>query len=295
MKRLSRKGSRPKKSYVLLVLFSSGLIVCLLSVIVAQQQASAVATEQVYVAEYETVELPVPSAPVAAGVGISEIALETISFPKHQLPQGVVVNPANLSGMLTVSALPARVPMFAANFSRKGSRSNPVIDRIPEGMRAMTIKVDATSAVEGWAGSGSYVDILLVEKDRTTVVAENVLILSAERSVAPVEGRASPNIPSTVTLLVSQEQCLAINTSIPRGKIAFALRNLGDQDSWSDKSYSAARLARGGGNNVKRSDVSGYVEIDGQKKFVLSDGRWIKTPKKPQGFFANQNNSRGEG
>lgn len=286
MKRLSRKSSKPKKSYILFALFSSGLIVCLFSVIVVQQNASAVATEQIYVAEYETVELPVPSAAVAAGVEIHEIALETISFPKHQLPQGVVLNPASLSGMLTVSALPARVPMFTANFSRKGSRSNPVIDRIPEGMRAMTIKVDATSAVEGWAGSGSYVDILLVEKDRTTVVAENVLILSAERSVAPVEGRASPNIPSTVTLLVSQEQCLAINTSIPRGKIAFALRKLGDQDAWSDKSYSAARLARGGGNNVKRSEVSGYIEVEGEKKFVLSDGRWIKTPKKPQGFFA---------
>ena len=288
MKRLSRKNPATKKGYILLALFSTGLIVCLLSVIFVQQQASAVATEQIYVAEYETVEIPVPSAPVSAGVRISEIALETISFPKHQLPHGVVVNPGNLSGMLTISALPAKVPMFFANFSTKGSRSNPVIDRIPEGMRAMTIKVDATSAVEGWAGSGSYVDILLVEKDRTTVVAENVLILSAERSVAPVEGRASPNIPSTVTLLVSQEQCLAVNTSIPRGKIAFALRNLGDQDSWSDKSYSAARLARNGGNRVKRSEVSGYIEVEGKSKFVLSDGRWVETPNKPQGFFSGK-------
>lgn len=77
------------------------------------------------------------------------------------------------------------------------------------------MRVDATSSVEGWAGSGSLVDVLLIQKDRTTVVAEKVKVLSSERSSSPVEGGASPSVPSTATLLVTQEQCLAINTAIP--------------------------------------------------------------------------------
>jgi Flp pilus assembly protein CpaB len=157
---------------------------------------------------------------------------------------------------------------------------------IPAGMRAMTVKVDATTAVEGWAGSGAVVDVLLVTKDQTKVVAERVKILSAERSVSPVEGGAAPNVPNTVTLLVSQEQCLAINTAIPQGKIAFALRSQRDEQNWGNTFYTSDQLK---GNqtarNVAKPAISGFVTINGQnKKFAYTDGRWVKTEEAPAGF-----------
>jgi Flp pilus assembly protein CpaB len=229
----------------------------------------------VVVAEFDTVQIPVPAQAVEIGTRVKDIKFKTVAFPKHQIPVGSITALAEVSEAVTIAPLPANVPLFKANLSFSATGTNPVMERIPQGMRAMTVRVDATAAVEGWAGSGSVVDVLLVEKDRTTVVAENVKILSAERSVTPVEGQAAPNVPSTVTLLVSQEQCLAINTAIPRGRIAFALRSARDQDGWRDPVFNAAQLSGPKESGTEESQaVEGYLTIDG-KNFAVMHGRLV--------------------
>lgn len=243
------------------------------------------------ITDFDSIQLMVPSEPVPAGTMVKDIKFDKISFPKHQIPRGAISSVSQFSDSIVVAALPAKLPLFEENLSKVGHIANPVLDKIPLGMRAMTIRVDATSAVEGWAGSGSVVDILLVEKDRTSVVAEKVRILSAERSVAPVEGRSAPTVPSTVTLLVTQEQCLAINTAIPMGKIAFALRSSRDEESWSDTEFNSSELlAKQIFEKDKSGNIKGVIAIkddDKEKAFALTDGKWIKTEVMPQGFFVN--------
>lgn len=73
-------------------------------------------------------------------------------------------------------------------------------------------------------GGFRFVSGILIQRDKTTVIAEGVKILSSERSVSPVEGNAAPNVPSTATILVTQEQCLAINTAVSLGRLSFSLK-----------------------------------------------------------------------
>ncbi len=246
------------------------------------------------VAEFDTVSVPVPVDPVASGVRMRDVRLRKVSFPKHQVPADSILDVEHYAESVTVASLPAGLPMFPKNFSLNASGSNPVLDSIPSGMRAMTIRVDATAAVEGWAGSGSIVDVLLIERDRTSVVAERVKILSAERSVLPVEGQSAPSVPSTVTILVTQDQCLAINTAIPRGRIAFALRGSRDEENWSDVSFTAQQLdnttARDG-RNGEGDGINGFVSYQddaGVRSFALSRGKWIRTEVIPQGTLIGE-------
>ena len=239
---------------------------------------------------FDTVSIPVPAEYVPAGKRMREVRFHSITFPAHQVPQGALTAIDEIRDSVATTALPANLPLFRENFSAAGGAVNPVVERIPPGMRAMTIRVDATSAVEGWAGSGSTVDVLLVERDSTTVVAEKVRVLSAERSVAPVEGAAAPSVPSTITLLVSQEQCLAINTAIPRGKIAFALRSTKDEESWQSTSFTAEKLKSAFSIPDKRAQVTGYVEVvepNSRRSFALADGRWTRTERIPEGFLVD--------
>jgi len=238
------------------------------------------------VAEFDTVKLPVPAELVPPGTRVKDIKFRTVAFPKHQVPPGALSDLSSIAEAVSIAALPANLPLFPANFSLTAHINNPVLEKIPPGMRAITVKVDATAAVEGWAGSGSYVDVLLVEKDRTVVVAEKVKILSAERSVSPVEGSSAPTVPSTVTLLVTQEQCLAINTAIPLGKIAFALRSTRDEENWADTVYTRDKLRGGPAQVNSENSITGYVAVgDGQEAFALSNGKWIKTETVPEGFL----------
>lgn len=251
----------------------------------------AVASTPIIVGEFDTVDVPVPAAFVPTGTKVKDIRFRTERFPKHQIPVGAIVSVREYLEAVTTAPLPANLPLFPENVSLVGGAKNPVIERIPAGMRAMTLRVDATAAVEGWAGSGSVVDILLVEKDRTTVVAEKVKVLSAERSVSPVEGASAPNVPSTVTVLVTQAQCLAINTAIPRGKIAFALRSLHDEDNWADTVFTAGRLNGALRSPEAKSSISGFVSVkDGDEvsSFALSNGKWVRSEAIPEGFFAAQ-------
>lgn len=250
-------------------------------------------TQTVVVAEYDTIQVPVVAKIVSAGTPIEKIEIRMEEMPSKFVNKSeLILDPSTLSGKVSLVSLASGIPLYRKNFTEQLSQSNPVIENIPQGMRAMTIKVDATSSVEGWAGTGSLVDVLLVEKSQTTVVAESVKILSAERSVAPVEGKAAPNVPSTVTLLVSQEQCLAINTAIPRGKIAFALRSTGDGDKWRDKIFTPENLLNHETSVRKKADVNGYIEVKGKKGkkiFTLSNGKWLNTAQKPEGFLVGDN------
>ncbi len=249
------------------------------------------------VAQYDTVILPVPVESVTAGTKIKNIRFKNVAFPKQQVPDGAISSIDSYLEASALSPLPANLPLFERNLSHAAYNSNPVLDKIPPGMRAMTIKVDATSSVEGWAGSGSVVDVILVEKNRSTVIAEMVKILSAERSVSPVEGGAAPNVPSTVTLLVTQEQLLAMTTAIPLGRIAFALRSSNDSEKSTLTRFSADSLRGGSVLKDKSGIITGFVSTAHSKQgvvnegnrqgFILSDGKWIKSDVVPQGFFDN--------
>lgn len=267
-----------------------GLVIAALIVSQRLRPVNQTAAVAPVVGEFDAVKLPVPAELVPAGTKVKDIKFRAVAFPKHQVPPGALTELSSITEAVTITALPANLPLFSANFSLTAHINNPVLERIPPGMRAITVKVDATAAVEGWAGSGSWVDVLLVEKDRTVVIAEKVKILSAERSVSPVEGSSAPTVPSTVTLLVTQEQCLAINTAIPLGKIAFALRNTRDEENWNDTVYTKDKLRGGLVQTDSKGMITGYVavkESGSERAFALTDGKWIKSETIPEGFLAD--------
>lgn len=250
-----------------------------------------------FVPEYDVVEVPVPERPVAPGTAVREIRTRLEKFPIHQLPQGALRDLAAVRDHVTLVPLPGGLPVMEANLGTSDEVSNPVVGRIPPGMRAMTVRVDATSAVEGWARSGSVVDVLLVEKTRTTVIAEQVKVISAERSLSPVDsGQGAGAVPNTVTLLVTQEQCLAINTAVPLGRIAFALRSQKDVEGWRETRLSSDDI-RGGTKEGERERIGGVVSFGSgaeKKQYALVNGRWIPADTVPAGFFARESSGSKE-
>ncbi len=290
--RISKRRAEQRGATVVAIILGAGIIGGALVISRRQHDASdLIVSPAPVVAQFDTIEVPVPAEPIPAGTKLSAVKLVKIAFPKHQVPEGAVVDLLPFSEAVTLTAIPARLPLFRENLSLTAGLTNPVVERIPKGMRAMTIKVDATSSVEGWAGSGSIVDVLLIERDKTAVIAESVKILSAERSMSPVEGSAAPKLPTTVTLLVTQEQCLAINTAIPRGRIAFALRSTQDTEQWINTVYTADHLKQGSTGSEAAEVVTGFVRIEDEgspKSFALAGGKWTRTEAIPRGFLLNK-------
>jgi len=269
------------------------IAVVVASVIFSVQGDGAVSADIVtvhpVVGQFDTVPIPVPIEPVSAGTILKDIRFQKVAFPRHQIPVGAVFDIEPFLASMAIAPLPANLPIFEKNLSVNPSASNPVINRIPDGMRAITVKVDATGAVEGWASSGAIVDVLLVTAQGTRVVAEKVRILSAARSVNPIQNSSSNRVPSTVTLLVTQEQALTITTASPHGKIAFALRSLGDEGRWRERSYDRQRL-QGEGAIKPEERVTGYLRVEGKnsRQYSLTGNRWIRTEVTPSNWLKDE-------
>ncbi len=255
------------------------------------RQVSAAPVPTAIVAEYDTIPVPVPVRTILSGTRLGDAEFKMLPYPRHQLPEGALLEVAELKDFVAAAALPANLPIFPENLNRRAPGSNAVVDRIPENMRAITVRTDATTVVEGWAGSGSIVDVLLIEQDRTIVIAEQVQILSAERSIQPIADQQSPEVPTTVTLLVTQDQALAINTALPRGRLSFALRSQNDQQNWKRPVYTSDNFRKAGGAADQSKSISGYITMADGQAFALANGQWIRTEVKPQGFLVNQKDS----
>jgi len=258
-------------------LLPSTFVVVALAVGLSLRSEPTTRVERAYVPEFDQVSIPVPIKPVPVGMLVRDIKVKMVSYPGHQIPEGAMRDLKSHKDDSVLAPLPAGLPIIIDNIGSPSESDNPVSGKIPPGMRAMTIKVDAASSVEGWAGSGSLVDVLLIEKGKTSVIAEKVRVLSVDHSLVPVDSSNS-GTPSTVTLLVTQDQCLSINTAVPLGKIAFALRSSRDDSGWESTSYTAEALQGSKPSAKPAARISGFASVrDGDKikQFALSDGHWI--------------------
>ncbi|MCB0336968.1 MAG: hypothetical protein KDD62_11710, partial [Bdellovibrionales bacterium] len=151
-KRGSQRYARTRANNTNTVMFAVLIVlvvVLLFRVGSSRLEASSQSPQTQIVAEFDTVRLPVPKKPVPAGTKVKDIELEYIAYPKHQVPEGCVNTIAPYLDAVTLVQLPAQLPLFAKNISLTEHKTNPVVERIPQGMRAITLRVDATSAVEG--------------------------------------------------------------------------------------------------------------------------------------------------
>ena len=104
---------------------------------------------------------------------------------------------------------------------------------IPEGMRAVSIRVDDVVAVAGFVGPGTRVDVLLTGNPGTGAVGntmltktilENIQVLAAGHKIQP-DAQGKPERVNVVTLLCSTEDASKVTLAASEGRIQLVLRN----------------------------------------------------------------------
>ena len=108
---------------------------------------------------------------------------------------------------------------------------------IPEGMRAVSIRVNDVVAVAGFVGPGAHVDLLLTGnsgdgRDQgeviTKTILEDVQVLTAGQEIQP-DAQGKPQTVNVVTLLATPEAAAKIILAASEGRIQLVLRNPTDQ------------------------------------------------------------------
>jgi pilus assembly protein CpaB len=97
---------------------------------------------------------------------------------------------------------------------------------IPEGMRAISVRVNEVVGVAGFVVPGTKVDVFVTLGDATRVIVSNVTVLTAGTRYDQDKSKNGDPIPSSVvTLLLTPEDSSRVVLASTEGQIMLALRN----------------------------------------------------------------------
>ena len=171
----------------------------------------------------------VASRPVPVGMFLTADMLKTVAWPVDAAVPGGFVAPPDVIGRGVTSALLENEPVTESKLAPRGGGGG-VMATIPEGMRAMSVRVNDVSGVAGFAVPGTRVDVVvIVRNDRESVsrtVLSNVQVLTAGTKYDVEKSKEGQAMPSAVvTLLVSPTDGERLALATTQGQITLALRN----------------------------------------------------------------------
>ena len=188
----------------------------------------------------KTVNTPTQGVVVAAGdlqlgTEIKKEDVQVVQFPAGKTPDGAFTKADEVIGRGVISPIVRNEPILKAKLASKeaGSGLPPVI---PEGMRAVSVRVNEVVGVAGYVLPGNRVDVVATasptdqHQDTTSkVVLSNVQVLTAGTRMEQGQDPAKPVQVTVVTLLVYPDQAERLALASTEGKIQLALRNPLDQ------------------------------------------------------------------
>jgi pilus assembly protein CpaB len=177
----------------------------------------------------------VAAADLQLGAELKKEDLRVVGFPQGEAPEGTFANPADIVGRGLVVSVVKNEPLLPAKLASKeaGVGLPPVI---PQGLRAVSVRVNEVIGVAGYVLPGTRVDVVATasptnqQTDTTSkVVLSNVQVLAAGTRIEQDQEKGKPMQVTVVTLLVDPEQAERLALASTEGKIQLALRNPLDQ------------------------------------------------------------------
>jgi pilus assembly protein CpaB len=194
-------------------------------------------------------------AKVAIPVGTKIIPehVMVVPFPKESTPDGAFDAPDKLVGRVAVVNIAPREPITEARLAPEGTAGG-LSAVIPEGYRAMTVKVDDVVGISGFIMPGTLVDIVVVinpdegvgRKDPISkIVLQNIKVLANGKNIDQPENQRDANSVKAVTLLVTPEQAEKLALAASEGRLQLVMRNSIDQGDEQTTGMDKRRLLGG--------------------------------------------------
>lgn len=181
----------------------------------------------------EEVGILVAAKDISRGALIDHDMLEFMAVPVKLVSPGVLGSRDSAIGKTAQVNIMAGQQILSTNLAAPGSGLT-LAGKTPPGKRAVSISLNAASAVGGMIKPGDHVDVLAVftTPAMTITLFQNTLVLAVGQEMVPsAEGRGRrrddavlPTSRSTVTLALSPQQVQIISVAMEQGKILLTLR-----------------------------------------------------------------------
>ena len=191
---------------------------------------------------------------VTMGTRLNEKQLKVVDWPSRNPIEGAFSDPKKLVDRGVIVPIAKNEPITDGKIAslEAGAGLPPVI---PEGMRAISVKVNEVVGVAGFVVPGVLVDVLVTvrrtdanDEPMTRTVVSKVEVLTAGTRFDQEKSKdGEPIRTSVVTLSVLPEDAERIALASNEGKITLALRNPLDVKATDTRGIKLAGLMRGMG------------------------------------------------
>lgn len=206
--------------------------------------------------------IPVPAMASTTGVAVAARDLDLgsvvgaadvrmVEWPGDAVPQNYARSTEEVIGRGLITKVLAGEPLLLTKLADKGAGGGlPIV--IPEGMRALSVKVNEVIGVAGFVLPGTRVDVLVTlnpsndrEMATTRVILQNVEVLTAGQTIQR-DAEGKPITVPLVTLLVTPTEAEKLTLAATEGQIQLALRNTLDQEDVETQGVQVNNLVRFG-------------------------------------------------
>jgi len=190
-----------------------------------------------------TVQVVVAKEKLPLGTRITEGSVQLVNWPKSVPLEGSYADPKLVIDRAVTMTIFPNEPILDSKLAPKEGGAG-IQSVIPDGMRAVSVKVNDVIGVAGFVLPGTRVDVIMTgtpknyEDTAAKVILENVQVLAAGQNVEQ-DANGKPQNVQVVTLLTTPEQARDLALAGSEGKIQLALRNPLDSE---EKETSATQL-----------------------------------------------------
>jgi pilus assembly protein CpaB len=178
----------------------------------------------------------VATANMNLGETITKQHVRTASWPKASVPPGAVRSVEEAEGRVVRGSIVTGEPLMDGKLApRMAGRGGLMAILVPEGLRAVTLKVDDATRETGFILPNSYIDVLVSmpkpgggQGKIAKVILQDVQVLASGQTVELRDNK--PVTMTTLTLALTPDQTERLTLAQTEGRLFFVTRNLNDKE-----------------------------------------------------------------
>jgi pilus assembly protein CpaB len=177
----------------------------------------------------ETRSVVVAARDLGLGEVVRDADVRVVDWPGATLPEGYAGSIPEVVGRAVISDIRTNEPILDGKLFDAGLGGG-LPPLIPEGMRAVSVRVDDVIGVAGYVIPETRVDIILTMQSPnqgepvSKIILQNISVRGAGQEIQRDEN-GEPQTVAVVTVLVDPEQAEKLILASTQGRIQMALRN----------------------------------------------------------------------
>ncbi len=180
--------------------------------------------------------IAVANADIELGGRILPEMIRMADWPSGSVPVGAYNEAAKLEGRVVTVSMQRGEPLIEARLAPIGTKGG-LSAVVPQGKRAMTVRVNDVIGVAGFALPGTYVDVMVNTQDEggqrndrdhsvSKIVLERILVLAVAQEAD--RDATKPKVVNAVTLELTPRDAEMLDLARSVGTLSLVLRNQTD-------------------------------------------------------------------